>query len=98
MYQQLTFAARCVVVPRSFCVLRDVNTAQPQLTITHMCISIDKRCTTCAQGFNLSAGENNSALIDILDRVIVARFLILRDEFTTDLFDHDLTLVLEPKP
>jgi len=28
----------------------------------------------------------------------MARLLVLRDEFATDLFDHDLTLVLEPKP
>jgi hypothetical protein len=28
----------------------------------------------------------------------MARLLILRDEFATDLFDHDLTIALEPKP
>src|SRR4051794_8848405 len=86
--QELALAPGGVVVPGALEVLRDVHAVQPDLVTVDLREAVDQRRATGPQRLHLGALEDHAGLEGVLDVVVVARLLVLRDEPAPLLLGH----------
>ena len=86
--QQLAPAADLVVGPGPLGVRRDVHLVQEHLTVLDLGEAVDERRPAGAQRLDLGALEDDAGLVGVLDVVVVARLLVLRDELAPRLLGH----------
>ena len=86
--QELATPPRLVVRPRPVVVDRDVHVVQKDFAVLDLSEAVDERSVTGAQRLHLGPGEDEPRLVDIEDRVVVPRLLVLRDQLSTRLFCH----------
>src|SRR4051812_34791841 len=86
--QQLALAPRGVVGPGALGVLGDVHRVEPGLAALDVHEAVDEGRATLAQRLHLGAREHQAGLVGVLDVVVVARLLVLRDELAPLFLRH----------
>src|SRR4051794_10801446 len=93
--EQLALAAGGVVGPGALGVLRDVYAVQPGLVAVDLDEPVDQGRAPLPQRLHLGALEDQAGLVGVLDVVVVARLLVLRDELAPLLPGHPTILSVE---
>src|SRR3954468_18273118 len=88
VHEHLALAAGGVVGPGALGVLGDVHVLQPHLAAVDGGEAVDQRRTTGTQALHLGAGEHQTHLVGVQDRVVVPRLLVLGDELAPGLTRH----------
>ena len=80
MQQELTFAARRVIRPRTPHVRSDVHGIHPHFAVVDIAVAINERRAALAQRLHLGALEDHAGFPRRIDVVVVARLFIRGDE------------------
>src|SRR6478752_9931682 len=80
VHEHLALAPRGVVGPGALRVLGDVDVLQPHLPVVDRGEPVDERGTAGTEALDLGAGQRETDLVGVADRVVVPRLLVLGDE------------------
>src|SRR6476646_5159638 len=96
VHEHLALAPRGVVGPGALHVLGDVHVLQPHLAVVDRGEPVDERGTAGTEALDLGAGQRETDLVGVEDRVVVPRLLVLGDELSPGLSRHDRKVTCRP--